>query len=65
MKNIPPQIFKLQLCWNKKIKKHNVVEIGWSGFDVEDTWVYGYGMDDENGTLRQLSYISDEKKDQL
>ena len=58
-----PSDLQIVVMLDKKIKKHNVVEIGWSGFDVEDTWVYGYGMDDENGTLRQLSYISDEKKD--
>ena len=58
-----PSDLKIVVMLDKKIKKHNVVEIAWSGFDLEDTWVYGYGMDDENGTLRQLSYISDEKKD--
>ena len=31
-----------------------------SGFDIEDTWVYGYGMDNEKGTMRQVLYISDE-----
>ena len=44
----------------KKIEKKSFVDIEWKGFDIEDTWVYGYGMDDENGTMRQVLYISDE-----
>ena len=58
-----PSDLQIVVMLDKKIKKHKLVDIGWKGFDVEDTWVYGYGMDDENGTLRQLSYISDEERD--
>ena len=45
---------------DKKIEKKSFVDIEWKGFDIEDTWVYGYGMDDENGTMRQVLYITDE-----
>ena len=45
---------------DKKIKKKSFVKIDWKGFDIEDTWVYGYGMDDQDGNNRQVSYISDE-----
>jgi len=57
-----PSDIQVVVMLDKKIKKHNVIDISWKGFEVEDTWVYGYGMDDEKGTLRQLSYISDEKR---
>jgi hypoxanthine-guanine phosphoribosyltransferase len=45
---------------DKKIEKKSYVKIDWKGFDIEDTWVYGYGMDDVNGTYRQVPFISDE-----
>ncbi len=45
---------------DKKIEKKSVVKIDWKGFDIEDTWVYGYGMDDETGNNRQVPFISDE-----
>ena len=45
---------------DKKIEKKSLVDIEWKGFDIEDTWVYGYGMDNEKGTMRQVLSISDE-----
>jgi len=55
-----PQDIKTVVMLDKKIEKKSLVEIKWKGFDIEDTWVYGYGMDDENGTMRQVLYITDE-----
>tara|TARA_B100001105_G_scaffold171916_1_gene138417 strand:+ start:544 stop:1044 length:501 start_codon:yes stop_codon:yes gene_type:complete len=59
--NYSPTDLKVVVMLNKKIKKNVEVDIDWCGFDIEDTWVYGYGMDDAKGTRRQLSFISDEK----
>ena len=55
-----PVEIKTVVMLDKKIEKKSFVDIEWKGFDIEDTWVYGYGMDDENGTMRQVLYISDE-----
>ena len=59
--NYSPTDLKVVVMLNKRIKKNVEVDIDWCGFDIEDTWVYGYGMDDDKGTRRQLSFISDEK----
>ena len=55
-----PVEIKTVVMLDKKIEKKSFVDIEWKGFDIEDTWVYGYGMDDENGTMRQVLYITDE-----
>ena len=55
-----PKDLKTVVMLDKKIEKKSVVKIDWKGFDIEDTWVYGYGMDDENGNNRQVPFISDE-----
>tara|TARA_B100000941_G_C28491954_1_gene548466 strand:+ start:387 stop:875 length:489 start_codon:yes stop_codon:yes gene_type:complete len=55
-----PIDLKTVVMLDKKIKKKSFVKIDWKGFDIEDTWVYGYGMDDQDGNNRQVSYISDE-----
>ena len=55
-----PLDIKTVVMLDKKIEKKSYVEIEWKGSDIEDTWVYGYGMDDENGTMRQVLYITDE-----
>ena len=47
-----PVEIKTVVMLDKKIEKKSFVDIEWKGFDIEDTWVYGYGMDDENGTMR-------------
>ena len=55
-----PKDLKTVVMLDKKIEKKSVVKIDWKGFDIEDTWVYGYGMDDETGNNRQVPFISDE-----
>ncbi len=55
-----PVEIKTVVMLDKKIEKKSLVDIEWKGFDIEDTWVYGYGMDNEKGTMRQVLYISDE-----
>ena len=55
-----PVEIKTVVMLDKKIEKKSFVDIEWKGFDIEDTWVYGYGMDNEKGTMRQVLYISDE-----
>lgn len=54
-----PREIKTVVLLDKKIKKVNNITIDWTGFFVEDTWVFGYGMDDEGGMRRGLPYISD------
>ena len=41
------------------IDYHNNTTVDWTGFFVEDTWVFGYGMDDKHGMRRGLPYITD------
>ena len=55
-----PKDLKTVVMLDKKIEKKSLVKIDWKGFDIEDTWVYGYGMDDEIGNNRQVPFISDE-----
>jgi hypoxanthine phosphoribosyltransferase len=56
-----PSDIQVVVMLDKLIKKHSVVDVKWKGFNVEDTWVFGYGMDDENGTMRQIPFIADKK----
>ena len=54
-----PREIKTVVLLDKKIEKVNNITIDWTGFIVEDTWVFGYGMDDKHGMRRGLPYITD------
>ena len=58
-KRFAPQEIKIVVLLDKKIQKINDLTIDWTGFFVEDTWVFGYGMDDKHGMRRGLPYVSD------
>lgn len=57
--NYSPREIKTVVLLDKKIQKINNITIDWTGFIVEDTWVFGYGMDDEHGMRRGIPYITD------
>ena len=57
--NFSPREIKTVVLLDKKIQKINNITIDWTGFIVEDTWVFGYGMDDEHGMRRGIPYITD------
>ena len=51
-----PKTLKLCVLLNKKIKKTHDIPCDYIGFDIEDKYVVGYGLDD-NGYNRNLPYI--------
>ena len=51
-----PKSLKLCVLLNKNIKKTHNIQCDYVGFDIEDKYVVGYGLDD-NGYKRNLPYI--------
>jgi len=44
---------------DKQVSRRKVdIDVNWYGFRIPDVFVYGYGMDDQNGLFRNLPFIA-------
>jgi hypoxanthine phosphoribosyltransferase len=51
-----PKSLRVATIIKRKVNIHPIENIDYL-FEIDDEWVWGYGMDDENGFNRNLSYI--------
>ncbi|MFG1481450.1 hypoxanthine phosphoribosyltransferase [Halobacteriovorax sp. HFRX-2_2] len=56
LKERGPKTIKLATLLHKKVKTQHNVEIDYLGFEIEDKFVIGYGLD-YDGRYRELPYI--------